>query len=368
MERNSLYVAIAVLVANIGNGFFLQPAITTAQEVKKDTSFYQMYQQTIDKYHNEEFDEAIEIATRIRQEYPDEPAGAFGLLFTYQIIMRNYRVKLYEAKFDSLLNLAIKLSQNAKKRNKKDGRNYFYLGCAYGSRSMFYAQQGEWLNAFKYGSKVLQNFNRAVAYSPDFYDAYYGLGLYKYWLGAKSNFLRFLPFAKDNRLEGLEQMKIALEKGRFMKIDAMYGLYAAYYNEGEFEKALELSDQLYTMFPNNPSLLYRRGRIFQDLEKWNEAIKTFEKLQNILKTTTLQSLSYQIECLYQIAKCQYQKENYPETQRLCQDAIILEKQCDFSKELNGPLDKYSDIINELHKINDQTKMLMISQASNSGEK
>ncbi|MFQ5769697.1 MAG: CDC27 family protein, partial [bacterium] len=270
--------------------------------------------------------------------------------------------RLYETKFDSLLNLAIKLSEKAIKRNKKEGRNYFYLGSAYGSRSIYYAQRGKWLAAFKDGAKVLKNFNKAVAYSPDFYDAYYGLGLYKYWLCAKSKLLRFLPFSKDNRREGIEQIKMAIEKGQILNVDAMHGLTAIYYNEGEFEKALQLSDQLYELYPNNPSLLYRRGRIYQKLEKWNEAIKIFEQLYDILKFTKYQSVSYQIECLYHLAKSHYQLENYIETQRFCQEALMLEKFCDFSKELDGPLEKYSAIKDQLHKLNKEVKSIMLTHA------
>ena len=360
-------IIAAIIFIFIGTGLFYYPDIASAQEAITDTSFYQLFQQTVDGYHNEQFDEAIQNALQIRQEYPNEPAGVFGLLITYQIIMRNYRVKLYQAKFDSLLDLAIKLSKKAVKRNKKDGRNYFYLGCAYGSRSINFVQQGKWFDAFKDGSKVLTNFKKAVAYSPDFYDAYHGLGLYKYWLGAKAKVMRFLPFARDSRQEGIHQMKIAIEKGRFLNVDAKHGLYTAYFHEGEYEKALELSDQLYEWVPNNPSLLYRRGRIYQAMENWTEALQTFAKLDTILKSTRYKSLSYQVDCLYQMAKCQYHLENYLETQRLCQQAILLENKCDFSKELSGPLEKYSTIKKELHKLHDQINTIMLTQANDSQE-
>jgi tetratricopeptide (TPR) repeat protein len=317
----------------------------------------------MDKYHNEDFDEALQLARKIRHLYPNEPAGAFGLLNTYQTIMRNYRVRLYESKFDSLLNLSIDLAENAAKKDKKDGKNYFYLGCAYGSRSMYHAQRGKWFDAFKDGTQISKNFNKALTYEPEFYDSHYGIGLYKYWLGAKAKVLNVLPFTNDNRYEGIEHMKLAIEKAQYLNVDGMYGLTAVYYNEGQFEKALELSDKVYERYPKNPAMLYRRGRILQALSRWQEAIAVFENLHSILETTPYQSISYQVECLFHMANSHYQLGSYGESQRLCAEAVALEKTCDFSKETDGPLEKFADIKKQLFELDDKVKSLVLTQAN-----
>lgn len=363
MERKRMSTSKAVIFAATGVSLFFLLKDARGQETEPDTnsSMQSLFKQAMDKTHAEEFDEAIRLGKLIRENYPDEPAGAFVLLISYQTIMRNYRIKDYESQIDSLMDLAIDLAQKAVKNDKKDGKNYFYLGCAYGCRSIHHAQKSKWLDAFKDGTQVLKNFNKAIAYSPDFYDSYYGLGLYKYWFGAKSKVLRILPFAKDNRQEGIEQMKLAIEKGEYLNIDAMYGLSAAYFNEGAYQRALQLTDKLYEHYPNNPSLNYRRGLIYRELGRWSDAKKSFEHLYNILTDSKYQSISYQVECLYQMAKCQYELGNYFETKRLCREAIALEKQCDFSREIDGPLESYADIKDKLYELNDQVKSLELTQ-------
>lgn len=361
MERNRIYATRVFMVVATGCGLLLVLNRAIAQKAKLDTSFYPIFEKTLEKHHNEEYDEAMELAKTMQEQYPDLSVGPFSLMVTYQTLMRNYRVRVYEAQFDSLLTVSMELSKKAIKKNKNDGRNYFYLGCIYGSRSIFDARRGKWLDAFKCGSKVLNNFKKAVAYSPDFYDAYYGLGLYKYWLGAKAKFLRLLAFSKGQKREGLEQIKLAAEKGRFLKVNALHGLTSVYYNEKKYEKALELSNRLYQMYPKNPSLLYKRGRLFQALERWREALQSFETLYALLKSARYQSISYQIECLYQMAKSQYHLKNYLETQRLCREAMALEKNCDFSKELDGPFEKFSEIKKQLHKLNKEVKALALIQ-------
>jgi len=340
---------------------FLFPNLSNAQETAETQSCENLYTLAVEKYHSEEFDEALNIAKKIRQQYPNEPAGVFAQLGTYQSVMSNYRVKRFEDEFDDLLDLAVELSQKAIKRDKNDPKNYFYLGSAYGFRSMYYAQRNEWLAAFRDGMHISRNFKMALNIDPEFYDAYYGLGLYNYWMGAKAGILRYLPFADDNREEGIEQMKLVIEKGDFINVDAMYGLNMAYFNEEEYEKALALLDTLTQKYPKNPTLHYRRGRTLQKLGRWQEARASFERLHELLITTKYQSISYKVECLYQAAKCEYKLQNYGEAQELCQDALAMEKQCDFSRELDGPIDPYEDIVEELHELNKELKSMMLTE-------
>lgn len=361
MERKPINGSTYLFFATASYLLLMFSNQAAAQDAPTDTSYYPLFEKALEKYHNEEYEEAIRLSLDIRKQYPDVPAGVFGLMTTYQTLMRNYRVRLYESKMDSLLDLAIDMSKKAINKSRNPGLNYFYLGCAYGSRSIYHARRGKWLDAFKDGTNVRNSFEQAIKHDPDFYDAYYGLGLYNYWLGAKARFFGILSFTKNKKAEGLEEIKLAVKKGRFLQVDSMYGLTSAYYNEGEFEKALEISDSVYASYPHNPSLLYRRGRILQELKRWEEACETFADLHNLLVDTKYQSISFQVECLYQMARSYYELGNHIETYRLCQEAIALDKKCDFSKELNGPIDKYEDIQDQLFKLNKKVDALRLTR-------
>jgi len=312
--------------------------------------------------HAQKFEQSIEVALRIRELYPDNPAGVFSLLKNYQAIDGNYRVKLHENKIDSLLDIAIDLAEKALKKDKKNGRNYFYAGTAYGFKSLYSAQHNEWMEAFKAGTQITKNLNRAIALEPDFYDAYYGLGLNNYWLSAKGP-MRYMPHAKHNRNEGIKQIRLVIEKGEHAKIDAMFGLAAIYIHEGEKERALEIYKELYQQFPQNPNISYRMGKIYEEQEKWQQALSSYKTLHDILESTKYKSNSYKVECLYGLAKCNYEMENLMEAKRLCQEALAIWPQVNFDKEMEGPYESFSEILNHVNNLSEELKDVNITQAA-----
>ncbi|MCZ6820813.1 MAG: hypothetical protein O7G31_15185, partial [Calditrichaeota bacterium] len=101
------------------------------------------------------------------------------------------------------------------------------------------------------------------------------------------------------------------------------------------------------------------------LHQWLEAKQTFEHLYEILKNAKYHSISYHIECLYQLAKCQFILKNYLEAQALCENALALEPRCDFSKELNGPIEKFSETMNELRDLNKKVRSPLLKEISTS---
>ncbi len=319
------------------------------------------YETVVDMYLTERFEEALELAKGLRRDYPDDPAGAFGLISTYQAIQWNYRVRKYEADVDSLIDLCFDLAEAAIERDKNDARGHFYMGCALGFRMLKSVSLRKWISAFRDATQLPKSFKRTLHLDPDFYDAYYGLGLYRYWLGAKGA-MRYLPGAGSNRTEGIEQMKLTAEKGRFLKVNALYGLVAVYHNEKDYQAALEVTEELSQLFPVNPNLQYRRGRLFQALGNWRRAASSFEQLDKLLMTAPYKSYSYRVDALFQTARSYHELGDLTKAQLLCQEAIALLDRCDSDKELDGPLDKFKEIEKSLLELDSRVGKELLASA------
>jgi tetratricopeptide (TPR) repeat protein len=283
---------------------------------------YRLFQKALDDGHEHRFDEAIAAANIIRAEYPHEPAGVLALITVYQSIMDSYKVRACETTVDSLVALTVTLAKEAIKKDKRNGINYFYLATAHGAGSISHARRGHWLEAFRNGTQIKRNFEMALRYQPEFYDTYYGLGIYNYWLAASSRVLSLLTSGKE---QAIEQVRTAIAKGRFLRTTAMYGLSAIYLNEGRLQASLALCNELLQRYPNNPTLYYRSGRIYQELGEWQSAKRAFDKLSVLLAAATYQSKPYQAECLLRLARCESEIGNGETAAGLYDRAIELEK-------------------------------------------
>jgi len=266
-----------------GQVFAIQPDLTS------EDAFYNEFEKVINSCHDQDFELALTTAKSLHQKYPDEPASTLALISVYQSITDCYRITNYNVLIDSLAQVSIKLSKQKIKSNKRNGIAYFCLASAYGTRSVSYSKQGRWLEAFRDGTRIKSNFEKSLKYDPQFYDAYYGLGLYNYWVASKSKVMRMLFTSKE---KAIDQIKLAKTKGRFFKTTAVYGLSAIYYNEGEFEKAIFLCDSLANDYPENPTLDYRRGCIYEKQYQWQQAKTHFESLLAKLSETQYQSHAY----------------------------------------------------------------------------
>ena len=299
------------------------------------------------------YDEALEGCRKLTLCYPESPVGYFYTAALYQVIMRNYRVKTNEQQFERFINLAIETGERAVKKDKEDSISYLYLGGAYGYRALHKIRKHKWFSAFRDGSKSISRLEKAIEAEPTLYDTYYGLGVYHYWRSAKSRTFWFLPFIGDERQKGIDELWQSIRKGKHSEIEGKYALMAICYNEANYGKAWEVNQQLYKLFPNNPSCLYMRGRILEQQGKWKEAEEAFRKLLNHLIASEYKSIGYQIECHYRIALYLSKQKQFQQASKECKLALQLGKLCNPDEELEGPLESAKEILHDAQKLRQQ---------------
>lgn len=301
-------------------------------------------------YHQEYFD-AIAMCEEVIEKYPDNPMGYLGQAAVYHIITLNYRVSLFENQFDSLTTLAIKTGEKAIKQYKDDANAYFVLGAAYGFRGLNRIRKGQWFGAFRDGVRGVSNLMKAHEMKKDFYDVYYGLGLYYYWKSAKAKVLMFLRLMKDEREKGIEYLKISIEKGNFSSTEAVFALIEIYYYEDRYEEALEAALSLQKRFANDPTWNYLTAKILDKLNRWEESRKYFKILLNLLEASQYQANSYLAECHYGIARSSFELGDDETARKELQLALELSRLWDKEKEIEGPLLDFDKVLGRMTELN-----------------
>jgi hypothetical protein len=162
--------------------------------------------------------------------------------------------------FSASVERAIRTAEAWTERSPQDAEAWFYLGGAYGARVQWKVLRGEKLSAARDGKQIKEAMEQAVALEPGLDDAYFGLGMYKYYADvapAAARVLRFfLLLPGGDRKEGLREMLRARSRGRLVQGEADYQLHVIYlWYERQTERAIELLRGLQARYPGNPLYL-----------------------------------------------------------------------------------------------------------------
>jgi tetratricopeptide (TPR) repeat protein len=162
-----------------------------------------------------------------------------------------------DPEFSSAVDAAIDSTEAWVDREPDSAEAWFYVGAAYAVRVQWRVLRDEKLSAARDGKRILNALEEAIALDPLLDDAYFGMGMYKYYADvapAAARMLRFLLLLPGGDREvGLEQMLRARARGKLLQGEADYQLSIIYlWYEDETARALHLLEALHDQYPGNP--------------------------------------------------------------------------------------------------------------------
>jgi tetratricopeptide (TPR) repeat protein len=306
--------------------------------------------------YSERFEESLALFDSLQKAHPDHPGPYFYKAAAYQTWMSSYRFNGFQKELEKNVEEAI---TNGTKllRTTNDPWLLFYMGAAFGYRAFYKFRNYHWFDAFQDSRKSLNYIQTGLQRQPKLYDAYLGLGSYDYWSTAKSIVLKLLTFLiGDKRDFGLEEIKLAMRHGRYSRDEARLVLVTALFDYEKYEQALAVLDQKETPTqPANMTELYLRGRLMFEFGRWPEVETIFRELLQRLVSHQYQSLGYQVECRYRIAKALQQQGRHKEALALADEALALSEKRNAKVELESDLGSFSDIKKALEKLAEELK-------------
>lgn len=173
---------------------------------------------------------------------------------------------LLDPEFSSAADRAIASTEAWVERDPENAEAWFYMGGAYAARVQWQVLRNEKLSAARDGKRILRALERSLELDPGLDDAYFGMGMYKYYADvapAAARFMRMLMFLPGgDRKLGLEQMLRARSRGKLLQGEAEYQLHIVYlWYERQTPKALEILASLREHYPGNPLFLSETARI-----------------------------------------------------------------------------------------------------------
>ena len=210
-----------------------------------------------------------QVDAELRRACPPAPREACEVLAVTSLW---WRIQLdpenpaHDTEFETAADRAIASTEAWVARDEANAESWFYMGAAYAARVQWRVLRDEKLAAARDGKRILRALEKALELDPGLDDAYFGMGMYKYYADvapAAARFLRALMFLPGgDRKLGLEQMLRARARGKLLQGEAEYQLHIIYlWYERQTPRALDILADLREHYPGNPLFLSEAARI-----------------------------------------------------------------------------------------------------------
>ena len=133
----------------------------------------------------------------------------------------------------------------------------FYAGMGWMFRARLLALHNDRLGTARAGVQARKHFLRCLELDPQMADAYAGLGLYNYYADTLSGFAKLIRFFMGipggDKEEGIQQLRIAVERGVLTRVEARFYLAKNLRNfDRDYAAAEDAMAPLAVDFPQNP--------------------------------------------------------------------------------------------------------------------
>ncbi len=267
----------------------------------------------------------------IISQYPDKPFGYFYLGATLQAEMldqENY-AKLDE--FKALMKKTIELSRALQKKNKNDPWALFMEGSAHLYHGFMDSKTKKLWGAYRNAVKGTGRLVKAIELDSTLYDAYLGVGSYRYWKSVKTKAIAWLPFLSDEREKGIRMVRTAIEKGQFGRLVGKDQLAWILLHQKKYDEALELALENHRLYPESRFFMWTLVEIYYKSESWKEAFQLYKKLLKIVRDLPDNNHYNEITCLLRMAEISCWKGDYKLANELTGEILRLELNEDIRK-------------------------------------
>jgi tetratricopeptide (TPR) repeat protein len=260
------------------------------------------------EFFNNEFDRAIPCFERELESNPNDPQAynhlAQAILYNELFIHGALETELVSstnpflqmpkmrvapaisARFRSLIDKSLQISQAELKRNPKDIKALYAFGVAHGLRANYeFLIDKDWMGALRDAATDRKANQQILDIDPNFVDARLITGLYKYVVGSLPFYLRALGFVggfhlgQGSKEEGIREIQQVSRNGILDRYDADVLLAAIFRREHRPQDAIPLLKELSTRFPRNYLFRFEEVEMYSDMGDKKAALRVIDTIE-----------------------------------------------------------------------------------------
>jgi len=271
-------------------------------------------------------------ALELIEEYPQFPGGYFFRAGVINSMITDYEESYRLEDFFAYIDQAIEVSEAAIEKYPANAWNHFYLGGSKAYLAYYHLRKDNLFTSLLAGRSALKSLKKAVELDSALYDAYIGLGNYKFWLSQKTEFLKWLPFIPDRREEGIRELYLARDKGKYSWESASSALCWVLIRAKRYPEALEVVEGPLEKFPDSRFFLFIKGKSLYDLKRHSEALPVYAHLLDQIRLAERNNYFNEIGVIQKLMLCNFNTGKYEEALRLCEEGLALPLSDEMRKE------------------------------------
>jgi tetratricopeptide (TPR) repeat protein len=297
MRRNFICFLIYILIFAFASG-------SPAQDLR-DPRFVERAQAGFADIFNMDYEKARQEFAALAKEYPQHPAPPLYLASIYwleemlrrqDLSLNRFIVPTYfsgktdfdmpskeRAAFFNNLQKCQELAKAILQINRRDMDARYFFATAHGLRSSFAITIDHSLReAFTNGNKAYSLSRQLIEENPNYYDAYLTVGIYEYIVGSIPWYLKWMVFmigVRGNKDDGMEHLKLASEKGLYIKNEAQLVSMVLDVREHRYAEALELARSLNSRHPRSFLFPLNVAQILQLSGQKEQALALFLQVE-----------------------------------------------------------------------------------------
>jgi len=295
---------------------------------------------------NNQFDQAIQIYQKLKERYPGHPIGYFYIAAAIQAKMLDAENYSASQEFNQMIGRSIHIADSLIDSGTEDGWIYFYYGSSFLYRGLMKTKQGGWFSAYRDASKGVKFLEMAVQKDSTIYDAYLGIGSYKYWKSARTNFLTWLPFIADERAVGLKLIRKSLQKGMFVKWIGRDQLCWILMDNGDYPEALEIARSNCQAYPESRFFRWTLAFATFHTGEWSRSYELYQSLLTDAREMDDNNHLNEIDCLVHMAEISAERAEWSKAYDLADEALKIKLDDAIRKRAKNKLKKALEIRNK----------------------
>lgn len=305
----------------------------------------------VDKLLRQDYEKADSIFTEIEKTDVNESIGLLFRAASKIIYTIDFRTKLNSEFVDNLLERAEKVNEVRFKDDNESEKALYYKGLIEGIRAYAAYAESDYILAFKKGYKALKFFDKLQEKNNA--DAQIAIGIYKFWISRKTEFVSFLPFMKDEKQEGIELLKTGISKNTYIKFLGINSLAWILIDQKRSGEALSVTKDMLINYPELRFILWAEARAYEDIDI-SKAILLYKKLLYSVKNSGQNGYN-EVVLLHILAQKEYQRNNYQEALEFLDQTYLVKIDNDTYKRLDSRFERIIKLKKEIEQIKNSKK-------------